>query len=45
MPLANIAFPANALYFLYLLRDIVTFDILPTDFIHEEIFQFSETET
>ncbi len=43
MPLANILFPANARLFLYLLKDIVTFDILPTDFIEENLFEFSDS--
>ena len=45
MPLAKIAFPANAYIFFTMLRDIVTFDILPTEFIKDDMFEFSETET
>ncbi len=45
MPLAKIAFPANAYASLSIIRDIVTFDILPTDFIKDDIFEFSNTQT
>lgn len=44
MPLANIVFPANAHFFFSILRDIVTFDILPTDFIKYDMFLFSEVQ-
>ncbi len=45
MPLANIAFPANAQFFFTLLKDIVTFDILPTEFIENDLFEFSDSQT
>ncbi len=45
MPLSNVAFPANSQFFFSILRDVVTFDVLPTDFIKEDIFEFSETQT
>lgn len=45
MPLANINFPPNAHFFLSILRDIVTFDIIPSDFIKYDMFIFSEIET
>ncbi len=45
MPLVNVAFPANANYFYILLKDIVTFDVLPTDFIKNDLLEFSDSHT
>ncbi len=45
MPLVNIGFPANANFFNFLLKDIVTFDILPFDSIRDKVFEFSESQT
>ncbi len=44
MPLASIYFPANAQFFNFLLRDIVTFDLIPTEFI-VDMFDYSDTDT
>ncbi len=44
MPLVNIVFPTNAHFFFSILRDIVTFDILPTDFIKDDMFDFTEVQ-
>ncbi len=43
MPLINIAFTENAKFFFNLLRDIVTFDIIPSDFIRNDMVKFSDT--
>lgn len=45
MPLSNVAFPANSQFFFTILKDIVTFDVLPTDFIKDDIFELSESKT
>ncbi len=43
--MVNVAFPSNAKFFLGILREIVTFDMLPSDFISEDLLDFSDTLT
>eukprot|EP00347_Sterkiella_histriomuscorum_P001619 403371334 len=45
MPLLNVDFPANAMFFYSLLMDMSTFDVLPTSTVEDEVFTFSDQET
>ena len=45
MPLLNVDFPANAMFFYSLLMDMSTFDVLPTSTVEDEVFTFSDEET
>ena len=40
----NVKFPANANTFILFLVKIANFDIIPTDAVFEEIFEFPEEE-
>eukprot|EP00347_Sterkiella_histriomuscorum_P016906 403351398 len=42
MPLLNLDFPSNEIFFYSLLMDMSTLDILPTDSVEDKVFVFSE---
>ena len=42
MPLMNVKFPANANTFIIFLVEIANFDVLPTDWLFAEIFDFPD---
>jgi hypothetical protein len=45
MPMFNVSFPSNALFFYQALKDISTFEILPSSSINGAIYDISDGET
>eukprot|EP00347_Sterkiella_histriomuscorum_P019592 403341040 len=43
MPLMNVDFPMNAIYFYTLLMDMANFDLLPSQEVESNMFEFEET--
>jgi hypothetical protein len=44
MPLMNINFPANAVFFYSVVNEISSFDLIPTEKIDRIIFNFTDGE-
>jgi len=44
MPLLNVQFPSNAIFFYNMIIGIASFDVIPTQAIKEKLFNFSDEE-